>query len=159
MTGYDIAEVFAIANRVHPELFESQAVLAEKQALYRNGCYVLEVSERPAGYVLSHPWRFGEVPALDGLIGALTDDADTYYIHDLALLPLTRGIGAAGKIVEALAKHARVLGLDSMTLVAVNSSRPFWERHGFASETAPQLDADLAGYGPDARYMVRRLAD
>src|SRR5690606_4138770 len=157
MTGYDIDAVFDIANRIHTDFFEAREVLAERQMLYRNGCYLLEVSEKLAGYVLSHPWRLGSLPALNALLGALPEDADTYYIHDLALLPLTRGLGAAGQIVEALTKHAKAMGFASMSLVAVNGSLAFWEHQGFAVSDRPELADKLASYEDAARYMVKTL--
>lgn len=158
MTGYDPAKVFAIANRVHPGFFEAEAVLAERQALYPHGCYVLEVGEEAAGYVLSHPWPRGEAPALNRLLGALPEAADSYYLHDLALLPLARGIGAAGMIVAALEKHARARGFAGMSLVAVNGSAGFWSRHGFVPEAGAALADKLAGYGADAQFMRKPLA-
>ena len=157
LTGYDFAAVFEIANRVHPGFFEAEAVLAEKFDLYRNGCYLLEVSEKPAGYVLSHPWKRGELPALDTLLGDIPADADSYYIHDLALLPLTRGLGAARQIVSALTKHANAMGYETMSLVAVNGSGPFWEKQGFVVEERPDLADKLAAYEETARYMVKAL--
>ena len=158
MSGYDLDAVFAIANTVHPGFFEAEAVLTEKFELYRNGCYLLEVGEKPAGYVLSHPWTLGDLPALDTPLGALPEPADSYYIHDLALLPLTRGLGAARQIVAALTKHAEAMGYPTMSLVAVNKSLPFWTKQGFVPEDRPDLAQKLAGYDAEARYMVKRLA-
>lgn len=158
MTGYDIDAVFDIANRIHPDFFEDRAVLAERQTLYRNGCYLLEVSEKPAGYVLSHPWRLGTLPALNALLGAVPDNADTYYVHDLALLPVTRGLGAAGQIVAALTKHGYAMGYSSMSLVAVNGSVPFWQHQGFAIMDRPELAQKLASYASDARFMIKPLS-
>ncbi len=158
MSGYDIGAVYSIANKVHPGFFEAEAVLAEKFELYRNGCYLLEVGEKPAGYVLSHPWKHGDLPALDALLGAIPADADTYYIHDLALLPLTRGLGAAGQIVAALTKHAAAMAYPGMSLVAVNNSLSFWTRQGFVVEERPALSEKLRSYEADARYMVKPLA-
>ena len=157
MTGYDMEAVARIAAAVHPAFYEAPAVLAERHALYRNGAYLLEINERPAGYVLSHPWRLGTLPALDSLLGALPEPADTYYIHDLALLPVARRVGAASFITAALAKHARAHGYPSMSLVAVNNSRGFWERHDFAVADAPGLAAKLQSYEPAACLMVRAL--
>jgi ribosomal protein S18 acetylase RimI-like enzyme len=157
MSGYDFGAVFTIAGKVHPGFFEREEVLAEKFALYRNGCYLLEVSEKPAGYVLSHPWRLGDLPPLDTLLGALPEAPDTYYIHDLALLPLTRGLGSARQIVASLTKHAVAMGYPTMSLVAVNKSLGFWEKQGFAVEERPELTEKLAAYEADARYMVKRL--
>jgi len=157
LTGYDMPAVEKIAATVHPNFFESLEVLAERQRLYFHGTYLLEVNERPAGYVLSHPWRYGDLPALNALLGGLPESADTYYIHDLALLPVARRIGAASFITEALAKHARAHGYPTMSLVAVNGSQGFWERHGFAVEDRPDLTQKLATYEESARLMVRRL--
>lgn len=158
MTGYDVDAVVSIAGRVHPGFFETAEVLGEKYALYRNGCYLLEISEKPAGYMLSHPWTRGALPALNTLLGAIPEAADTYYIHDLALLPLARGVGAAGKIVAALTKHALTMDLPTMSLVAVNGSLPFWKKQGFVVEDRPELAEKLAGYEAEARYMVKVLA-
>jgi ribosomal protein S18 acetylase RimI-like enzyme len=157
LTGYDLGAVEAIAAEVHPSFYEAPEVLAERQRLYRNGAYLLEIGERPAGYVLSHPWRLGSLPALNSLLGELPAGSDTYYIHDLALLPVARRIGAASFIVDALAKHAAAHGFATMSLVAVNASQGFWERHGFAVEDRPELAEKLKSYEDTARLMVRRL--
>ena len=157
MSGYDLAAVSAIASKVHPGFFEADAVLAEKHTLYRNGCYILEVAEKPAGYVLSHPFTLGSLPALDTLLGALPDEPDTFYIHDLALLPVARGVKAAGKIIAALTKHAEAMGFPTMSLVAVNGSGAFWEKQGFVVEERAELADKLAAYEADARYMVKTL--
>jgi ribosomal protein S18 acetylase RimI-like enzyme len=157
MSGYDLNAVSTIAAKVHPGFFESDEVLAEKHTLYRNGCYILEVAEKPAGYVLSHPWTRRSLPVLNTPLGALPENPDTFYIHDLALLPVTRGVGAAGKIVAALTKHAEAMGFATMSLVAVNGSLPFWEKQGFAIEERPELVEKLAAYEDAARYMVKVL--
>ena len=157
MTGYDLPAVERIAAAVHPLFHEASEVLAERQRLYRNGCYLLEIGDRAVGYLLSHPWRRATIPALDSLLGDIPTDADTYYLHDLALLPVARRIGAASHIVSAIIKHAAARGYGTMSLVAVNGSAAFWSRHGFADRDAPQLSAKLASYDADARLMERTL--
>ncbi len=157
LTGYDMPAVTQIAGIVHPSFYEAPEVLAERQRLYHNGAYLLEVNERPTGYVLSHPWVLGDLPPLNVLLGQLPPTADTYYIHDLALLPVARRIGAATFIVDALAKHARAHGFPTMSLVAVNSSHGFWSRHEFLIADAPHLTDKLQSYEPEAQLMVRRL--
>src|ERR1700760_4472740 len=146
LTGYDMPAVETSAGTVHPNCFGSLAVLSERQRIYFHGAYLLEVNERPAGYVLSHPWRLGDLPPLNALLRELPADADTYYIHDLALLPVARRIGAASFITEALAKHARAHGFATMSLVAVNGSQSFWERHEFLVADAPHLSEKLRSY-------------
>lgn len=157
MTAYDLPAVSRIAAEVHPDFPESDEVLAERQRLYHNGAYLLEVNERPAGYVLSHPFTLGALPELDRLLGQLPASPDTYYIHDLAVLPLARRIGAARFIMDALTKHAGAQGFASMSLVAVNASQGFWETHGFAVVERPELVDKLRSYEDAARLMVRLL--
>ncbi|MEQ1770300.1 MAG: GNAT family N-acetyltransferase [Devosia sp.] len=157
MTGYDFEAVEKIAAEVHPGFFEAPEILAEKQRLYRSGAYLLEIIDRPVGYVLSHPWASGTIPALNESLGRLPENPDTYYVHDLALLPVARRIGAAAFIVEALAKHAAAHGFTNMSLVAVNGSQPFWERHQFEGAYSPELVPKLLDYEPEARLMVRSL--
>lgn len=157
MSGMDMAAVDAIAAAVHPTLFETPAVLDERRALYPHGAHLLELGERPVGYVLSHPWLLGTLPALNAPLGALPEAPDTYYIHDLALLPLVRRVGAATAMVVALMRHAEARGFATLSLVAVAGSQGFWERHGFVETPAPELEAKLAGYGEGARLMMRHL--
>lgn len=157
MSALDLPAVEAIAAAVHRDFYESPDVLAEKRALYPNGAHLLEIGERPVGYVLSHPWKADDIPALNRLLGGLPPDADTYYLHDLALLPVARRIGAARFIIAALARHATARGFATMSLVAVNGSAPFWARQGFVRRDLPELAGKLLSYDESALYMVRPL--
>jgi len=157
MTQDDLPAVTAIAARVHPEFFEEEAVFVERQRLYGAGTHLLEKGGIASGYILSHPWRLGSLPALNSRLGQLPADPDTLYIHDLALLPAARGTGAAGQIVEQVIAHARQAGLPCLSLVAVNGSIPFWTRLGFAVQERPELASKLRSYEAAAQWMVCRL--
>ena len=161
LTAPDLPAVEAIAAIVHPDFPEDGAVFAERLALYPDGTRLFELDGVAAGYVLSHPWMLGELPALNGLLGALPEHADTFYIHDLALLNKARGTGAAAMIVGEIQRHARARGFASMSLVAVNGSLGFWHKHGFRAQRpsmlAPALVDKLAGYELAARLMIKAL--
>jgi GNAT superfamily N-acetyltransferase len=158
MTPADATAVDAIAALVHPAFPEDEAVFAERLVLHPAGCRLLTVSGQPAGYALSHPWRRGSVPALNALLGSIPADADTYYVHDLALLPAARGSGAAPTLVGDLKQHAMALGLGSLSLVAVNNSAGFWLRQGFVETPAGDAAGKLQSYGADARMMTCTIA-
>lgn len=157
MTTLDLPAVETIAAAVHPAFPEDLAVFVERLALYPEGARFLEMNGQPAGYVLAHPWRDGTLPNLNALLGALPDAADTFYLHDLALVNGARGTGAAAMIVGEMLRHARLAGFDRMSLVAVNGSLPFWYKHGFRAVTAPALADKLESYEPAARLMSRSL--
>jgi N-acetylglutamate synthase-like GNAT family acetyltransferase len=110
------------------------------------------------GYILSHPWTYAAPPALNSLLGTIPTPSNTYYIHDIALLPEARGTGAANAIVAKLIVLAESLGLPNLSLVAVNNSVAFWQRHGFQLTPIPVLDARLRSYDEEARFMVRAIA-
>jgi ribosomal protein S18 acetylase RimI-like enzyme len=155
MTATDIPEIMVVAGLVHPGYPEDEPVFAERLALYPAGCFCLADNTGMAGYVLSHPWWPLDVPPLNSLLDTIPAAVETYYIHDLALLPQVRGTGAAPSVVTHLAGHARRSGFATLALVAVNDSVAFWERQGFRVTHDAALDRKLASYDDAARYMTR----
>ena len=158
MTPADLSQVLAIAGVVHAAYPEDSAVFAERLRLYPAGCLVCESAGRVIGYAISHPWRAGAPPALNSLLGEVPARASTYYIHDIALLPEARGVGAGVAIVARLVEQARAAGLASMSLVAVSGTVGFWERLGFRAVEEPALADQLRSYDEAACFMTRDLA-
>lgn len=152
----DLPGVLAVAAQAHPDFPEDDAVFEERLRLYSDGCLVFAEAGRVVAYVLSHPWRENDPPALNSRLGALPAPPGTYYIHDIALLPGCRGTGAASAAVELLVERARAEGLPTLSLVAVNGSVPFWRRHGFRECTDAALAERLRSYDAAAAFMVRQ---
>ncbi|WP_293806746.1 GNAT family N-acetyltransferase [uncultured Bosea sp.] len=160
MAPADLPAVMAIAAVLHPDYPEDQAVFAERLCLAPEGCHVLAGEDGALqGYLVSHPWPAGAIPALNSLLGEIPRGVANWYVHDLALLPSGRGSGAAGAIVAEIARHAAERGYTSLALVAVNDSTGFWRRQGFREVHDPALDRKLASYDDAARYMRRDLND
>ena len=159
MAAQDLPSLLAIADVVHPRYPEDSAVFAERLRLYPQGCLVLERSEEPVGYIVSHPWTFGRPPALNTMLERLPADPTTFYIHDIALLPTSRRSGAAPDVVRRLTAHARSRGIANLSLVAVNDSVAFWRRLGFRQIEDPSLSGKLASYDAEARFMVCQIAE
>lgn len=158
MTAADLDAVADIAAVGFPDHFEGRDCFENRLALNPSGCFVLADGEgEPRGYLVAYPWTADAAPALNTLIEGVPADAAVMYLHDLALHPDVRGGGWSRPMVERLAGDARAAGWPALALVAVNDAAPFWERHGFTVVEAPEMADKLAGYGPDARYMVRRL--
>ncbi|MGE0416197.1 MAG: GNAT family N-acetyltransferase [Acetobacteraceae bacterium] len=157
MSSEDLPAVAQIAAIVHPTHPEDAEVAAERLRLYPAGCLVLCRGTAVIGYALSHPWRLAAPPPLNSALGRLPAMADTFYLHDLALLPAARGRHAGRSGVSRLLARARADGFVRASLVAVSGSVAFWQRQGFAIRSDPAVAAKLASYGADARFMVREL--
>ncbi len=158
MAESDLDAVAAIAFVSFPDHFEGRPMFANRLALAAQGCFVLaEADGEAVGYAVSYPWRIDGAPPVNSLIEVLPDDADVIYLHDLALRPDVRGTGATRGIVEQLADQARSRRWSAIALVAVNDAVGFWMKQGFEVRENDAVRAKLASYGPDARYMIRRL--
>lgn len=165
MTGWspmqesDLASVVEIADVVHVDYPEDPRVFADRLACFPSGALMArDASGRAVGYALTHPWMFGAPPALNVELREIPREADTYYIHDVALLPETRGSGLGSSLMARVVETATALALPSISLVAVNNSGSFWKKHGFeVFDAAGALAEKLKSYDEDARYMVRNL--
>lgn len=158
MTTADLDAVAALAVVGFPDHFEGRDCFANRLALNPTGCFVLAGTDSgPRGYLIAYPWAADAAPALNTVVEAIPDDASVIYLHDLTLDPAVRGGGWSRPIVERLAQDARAAGWPALALVAVNAAAPFWERQGFRVVDPPGMADKLAGYGLDARYMVRPL--
>jgi GNAT superfamily N-acetyltransferase len=154
----DLSLAEAIAEQVHPTLPEDPAVFAERLHLFPRGCLMLEGGGQCTGYTIAHPWWQIRPPALNTMLGQLPDGADTFFLHDLALLPSARGAGHAGIAVRLLAEQAKDMGLVTMSLVAAGTSRAFWRYLGFRpQDTDESAAAAVATYGSGACAMVWRF--
>lgn len=157
MTSADLPGIKRVADVVHQDFPESDAVFEERLRLYAAGCFVLCDDKPIAGYVVSHPWRYRKPPALNSLLQTIPCDADTYYVHDIALHGDARRSGSASEIVRILVKHAREHSFPNLSLIAVSGSSRFWQRHGFAVVSDADIDEKLVSYGSDARFMTLTL--
>jgi len=155
MTLSDIKEVLRVADKVHPDLPESEAMFTERVKLFPEGALVLVERSEVCGYIVSHPIRNRQPPTLDSLLGEIACDADQYYIHDLAMLPKMRG---QGHTVECM---NQILGVaeryPTACLVSVYGTTPFWNRFDFvAGPVDGVLTEKLRGYGKEAIYLERQ---
>lgn len=158
MQADDIDGVVAVAAIAFPDHFEDRACFEERRALFPQGCFVLANQAQVLGYVIAYPWPLGSIPPLNSLIGTLPESRETLYLHDLALLPATRGHGYAKLIVERLATDAGASGAQTIALVSVNGSVPFWQGLGFEGlSDQASLSRKLESYGDGAAYMTRQI--
>lgn len=158
MREEDIPAVAAISDVVHGRFTERPEVFAERLSLYPAGCFMLDHDGAAEGYLISHPWHRRSPVPLDQLIGSIPEEADSYYLHDLALLPDTRGLGAGRRGVELVLAHAgdaRCCG--EVSLVAVNGADAFWSAQGFSRIDDEAIARKLESYGEGTFFMERSV--
>jgi GNAT superfamily N-acetyltransferase len=155
MNHADLETVFTIGNQIHRDYQEDRAVFDSRWQLYPEGCHVLDDQGTIQGYAITHPWRLYDAPKLNTVIAALPEQPDTYYIHDIALLPEARQGGYARQILGNLHTHAAKQGFHRASLVSVSGTRAFWEKQGYKMHHTPDLAALLSSYDDDAVYMIR----
>lgn len=154
MKPADLARVSQLAATSYPDHPEGDAIFSERLDLFPDGCWALEHNNDVAGYSICHPYVFGKPVTLDTTLGALPQDADVLYLHDMTIEASLRGRGIAGAAVARAKRLARNLAFEMITLVAVNDSLPFWQRHGFLGLEDAALKGPLTGYVGDRVYMV-----
>lgn len=152
----DLPAVNAVADRVHEAYPEDPQVFTERLALFPAGCRVAEGPQGPLGYAVAHPWGLLP-PPLDSLLQHLPAAPECLYLHDVALLPETRGAGLGEALVADLLALAPPIGAAKLALTAVYETPRYWSRFGFTPYRTPEIDAKLASYGPTAQFMVRPL--
>ncbi len=158
MTESDLPTVECVGDVVHPAYLEDASICAERLQLYPAGCFVLEDGQDIQGYVVSHPWLFGQPPRLNTLLERLPAGANTLYIHDVALMRNLRGAGFGTEAVSHLVHQARGAGLPSVSLVAIDGSLSFWRNNGFEIVECDAVRARLLSYGESSTFMVQWLS-
>ena len=157
MTEADLARMDALTRIAHEEYWEDAAIFAACFRLHPAGCHVVDTGGGElGGYLIAHPGRVDTPSVVHVPLARLPAPADCYYLHDLALAPVTRGHGLAGRAVEIVVADARRAGLDTIALIAVGDAHDFWRHQGFAEIGDGRVDA-AKGYGEEARAMIRKI--
>ncbi|MCC2973843.1 GNAT family N-acetyltransferase [Massilia sp. IC2-476] len=136
-----------------PSMQEASDVLRKRMRVAGDTCIVAEDDRGVCAYLFAYPSTLGMVTPL-GAEFAPAADADTLYLHDLAVAPRVHGRGLARRLVAYLL--ARAQGLSASALVSVQDTAGFWTTLGYRPANSACADA-LATYPGQARYMVRPL--
>jgi predicted N-acetyltransferase YhbS len=157
MTEQDLDGVLAVQAACYPPAMQEPAAVVLARLRAAPGTALVAGDPRGiCAYVFAYPSKLGRITPLNAGF-APAADADTLYVHDLAVHPRAHGQGLGRRLAQTLLGAARGLGLAHGALVAVLDARPFWENLGF-SETAPGQGAQaLSTYPGRAVYMCRRI--
>lgn len=155
----DLKDIYKISCQIHPDLPESQEVIVNKLEFFPEGCWLLSSEDALFGYALSHPWRLFNIPQLNKKLSTPMAIPDCLYLHDLALLKIARGKGAAKQLVERLTGIAYSRKLSFLALTSVYDTPPIWQRLGFKIMNHEISSMGLKSYGHSAKYMIKSLVN
>ena len=132
LTAADIAAIADLETVVYePSLHVSDAAFLRLIALYPEGALGCFDDNGLCGYAFGVPLRAGSILDLRTPLAVVPEDADMFYIHDVAVAPRCARTGLGRKLVRHLLDLARSRGFTRAELVSVQGSAPFWERFGF----------------------------
>ena len=140
------------------EMQESAEVMAARMAQVANTTWVVELAGEISAYLLAYLSRAGQVTPW-GSEFAHQPEADTFYVHDLAISRRAQGLKLGPWLIEQVLHQARSRGLGRAALVSVQGTEGFWARLGFTpvSSLSPEQQANLRSYSGAAIYMERPL--
>ncbi|MFJ1969273.1 GNAT family N-acetyltransferase [Streptomyces sp. NPDC087903] len=134
-------------------LAEGRAVLESRWRASPATCFVLDLDERVAGYVLALPYPMFRYPDL-----ARTEQpavrSRNLHLHDMVVAPDLRGRGRGSTLLRHLTETARST-YEHVSLIAVEGKATFWASRGFRAHAGVTVPPE---YGDDAVYMSRPLS-
>lgn len=155
----DLPAVLAVQAACYPPSMQEPAatVLARCKAA-PGSCLVALDREGVCAYLFGYRSRLGVVTPL-GAGFEPAPDADTFYLHDLAVAPRGKGRGLGRALVARAWAWAGGQGLRASALVSVQDTRAFWTGLGYraAALDCGAARAALASYPGAAHYMTRPL--
>ncbi len=123
MTHRDLNKVYTISlAQWGSTYYESLKIFQNKLDYYPDGCFVYEDDFKVQGYLLSHPWSSTNIPNINEPLPRML--IDTYYIHDIVLLPEFRGEMIASKLISQILKDRK-----EVCLVAPEPTQHYWKKY------------------------------
>jgi GNAT superfamily N-acetyltransferase len=132
LTRADIGDAMALEREAFaPELHESPDALLRLIEIFPDGALGCFDDRGLCGFAFGVPLRAGETLDLGSPLASVPEDADIFYVHDVAVAARCRGKGLGRLLAERLLDVGRARGFTRGELVSVQGSAPFWERFGF----------------------------
>lgn len=156
----DLSSISVIqASCYSPEFLENEAAFASKLQQAAHTCWLACVDQQVVAYLISLPVSPDTFPQLNATEFYLAPDATMLYLHDLAIHPDYRASGAGRQLIQRVQIQARQLGFTTLSLIAVQDSSIYWQKHGFEiiDPAILNLQHKVASFGQSACLMQQVL--
>jgi GNAT superfamily N-acetyltransferase len=134
-------------------LSEERTALESRVRVSPATCFVLDVEQRPAGYLLAMPYPMFEYPDLTRA-EEIAFHSRNLHLHDLVIAENLRGQGLAKRLLRHLTATAGSHDYEQISLVAVAGSETFWSANGFTVHPGVK---PAGSYGANSVYMSRAV--
>ncbi|MFF6958219.1 GNAT family N-acetyltransferase [Streptomyces sp. NPDC008317] len=151
----DWADLVALEAAAYTSLglSEGRAALESKAWASPTTCFVLDVEQRLAGYLLALPYPVSQAPDL-ARGEEVVFRSRNLHVHDLVIAEDLRGRGLGKRLLHHLTGRALRQGYEQMSLVAVGGSHTFWAANGFVAQKEV---VNSESYGAGSVYMSMAL--
>lgn len=159
MQWQDLAAVIRIQAEAYvDEILETDDVIQARFAQTPDSSWVVEREGEVCGYLVGYHSALGDVTPW-GSEFTHKPQANTLYLHDLAISQSAKGFGLGPLVVDHALSEARQRQLEHAALVSVQNSKVFWEKLGFVccDELTQAQQQNLATYSGPAFYMARSI--
>lgn len=161
ITPADLPAVITIQDSCYSDaLFEAPELLNQRVTAQPQSCWLAENNAKHVlAYLLSYPAMIGDIAPLGSPFKQVVN-ANTLYLHDMAVDNRARGLGLAQQLLQQALRFAAERGLTNLALVAVQGAVPYWQRYGFTAVAVTNkqgLQALHSYTGQQAVYMQKPL--
>jgi GNAT superfamily N-acetyltransferase len=126
LTPADVPSILRVQGEAYrAELCEPAESFLNKMSLFPEGSVGCFDGDELRGYLVAVAWRDDGVVPLGEPIQGIPADADTLYIHDVAVSAAAQGLGVGRRLAERALEIARTKGARRLALVAVQSAGAF----------------------------------
>ncbi|SKA23349.1 Acetyltransferase (GNAT) family protein [Trichlorobacter thiogenes] len=159
MTQEDVHSVFQVQAECYVSVaLEDESTMRTRLVGAPDTAWVAEDNEGVGAYLVAYRSIIGKVTPLGGCFD-IPDNAESLYLHDLAVSDRMKGHGIGSALVRHACDRALQKGLTYSSLVSVQDSMGFWIRHGFKifDLLDPVQLSNLKTYGELSVYMIKEI--
>ena len=147
------------AHCYESQYLEQPAAFSSKISKTAETCWLAYIDDQPIAYLICLPVSTSTFPALNASDFELCDRPSLLYLHDLAVDPKYRTVGAGQQLIKQVVDYGKQEQYQQIGLIAVQDAASYWQKQGFNISCAKSfgLENKLISFGADAVFMRKQI--